>query len=138
MTIQQALDQKVWAVIGATHKTEKFGYKIYKCLKDHGYEVYPVNPNIAEIDGDKCYSSLSALPVVPAVVDFVVPEAAGMAALDECKELGISTVWLQPGADKPSVVEKSTCFKPACHSRLCISSITVGGYNERIKRIKNC
>ena len=56
MTIQQALDQKVWAVIGATHKTEKFGYKIYKCLKDHGYEVYPVNPNVAEIDGDKCYS----------------------------------------------------------------------------------
>ena len=61
MTIQQALDQKVWAVIGATHKTEKFGYKIYKRLKDHGYEVYPVNPNIAEIDGDTCYSSLSAL-----------------------------------------------------------------------------
>ena len=81
MTIQQALNQKVWAVIGATHKTEKFGYKIYKCLKDHGYEVYPVNPNIAEIDGDTCYSSLSALPVVPAVVDFVVPEAAGLAAL---------------------------------------------------------
>ena len=78
MTIQQALDQKVWAVIGATHKTEKFGYKIYKCLKDHGYEVYPVNPNIADI-----------------------------AALDECKELGISIVWLQPGADKPSVVEKA-------------------------------
>ena len=83
MTIQQALDQKVWAVIGATHKTEKFGYKIYKCLKDHGYEVYPVNPNVAEIDGDKCYSRLSALPVVPAVVDFVLPESAGLAALDD-------------------------------------------------------
>ena len=26
---------------------------------------------------------------------------------DECKELGISIVWLQPGADKPSVVEKA-------------------------------
>ena len=33
MTIQQALDQKVWAVIGATDKTEKFGYKIYNVLK---------------------------------------------------------------------------------------------------------
>ena len=107
MTIQQALDQKVWAVIGATDKTEKFGYKIYKCLKDHGYEVYPVNPNVAEVVGDTCYSSLSALPVVPTVVDFVVPESAGLAALDECKELGIPTVWLQPGADKPSVVEKA-------------------------------
>ena len=30
-----------------------------------------------------------------------------IAALDECKELGISVVWLQPGADKPSVVEKA-------------------------------
>ena len=110
MTIQQALDQKVWAVIGATHKTEKFGYKIYKCLKDHGYEVYPVNPNIAEIDGDTCYSSLSALPVVPAVVDFVVPEAVGLAALDECKELGIPVVWLQPGADKPFFFDKADAF----------------------------
>ena len=87
-------------------KPKKFGYKIYKCLKDHGYEVYPVNPNVAEIDGNKCYPSLSALPVVPAVVDFVVPEAAGLAALDECKELGISTVWLQPGADKPLLLKK--------------------------------
>ncbi|ETS93476.1 MULTISPECIES: CoA-binding protein [Veillonella] len=107
MTIETALKQNVWAVIGATHKTDKFGYKIYKCLKDHGYEVYPVNPNITEIDGDTCYPNLSALPVVPAVVDFVVPEAVGLAALDECHRLGISTVWLQPGADKPSVVEKA-------------------------------
>lgn len=110
MTIETALKQNVWAVIGATHKTDKFGYKIYKCLKDHGYEVYPVNPNITEIDGDTCYPNLSALPVVPAVVDFVVPEAVGLAALDECHRLGISTVWLQPGVDKPSVVEKANAL----------------------------
>ena len=110
MTIETALKQNVWAVIGAAHKTDKFGYKIYKCLKDHGYEVYPVNPNITEIDGDTCYPNLSALPVVPAVVDFVVPEAVGLAALDECHRLGISTVWLQPGADKPSVVEKANAL----------------------------
>ena len=50
MTIKDALAEKVWAVIGATHKTDKFGYKIYKCLKEHGYEVYPVNPNVESID----------------------------------------------------------------------------------------
>ena len=104
MTIKDALAEKVWAVIGATHKTDKFGYKIYKCLKEHGYEVYPVNPNVTSIDGDTCYPSLSALPVVPGVVDFVVPETAGRFGL---------------------------------HSRLCISSIALGGNNERIKRVKN-
>ena len=103
MTIKDALAEKVWAVIGATHKTDKFGYKIYKCLKEHGYEVYPVNPNVTSIDGDTCYPSLSSLPVVPSVVDFVVPEAAGLAAIDECKQLGIKMIWLQPGADKPAV-----------------------------------
>ena len=107
MTIKDALAEKVWAVIGATHKTDKFGYKIYKCLKEHGYEVYPVNPNVTSIDGDTCYPSLSALPVVPGVVDFVVPEAAGLAAIDECKQLGIKTIWLQPGADKPAVLAKA-------------------------------
>ena len=107
MTIKDALAEKVWAVIGATHKTDKFGYKIYKCLKEHGYEVYPVNPNVTSIDGDTCYPSLSSLPVVPSVVDFVVPEAAGLAAIDECKQLGIKMIWLQPDADKPAVLAKA-------------------------------
>ena len=70
--------------------------------------MYPVNPNITSIDGVPCYPSLHDLPVVPTVVDFVVPEAVGLQALDSCKELGIKTVWLQPGADKPAVVKKAT------------------------------
>ena len=106
MTIEEVLQKKVWAVIGATPRKDKFGYKIFKHMEKHGYTVYPVNPNVEEIDGVRCYPSLSALPVVPEVVDFVVPEKVGLAAVDECKTLGIPIVWLQPGADKPSVVEK--------------------------------
>ena len=45
MTPKEALTKKVWAVLGATGRKEKFGYKIYACLRDHGYTVYPVNPN---------------------------------------------------------------------------------------------
>ncbi|KAF1682868.1 CoA-binding protein [Veillonella sp. R32] len=107
MTPKDALTEKVWAVLGATSRKEKFGYKIYACLRDHGYTVYPVNPNVAEIEGATCYPSLSDLPEVPAVVDFVVPEKIGLAALEECKTLRIPTVWLQPGADKPAVVTKA-------------------------------
>lgn len=106
MTPKEALTKKVWAVLGATGRKEKFGYKIYACLRDHGYTVYPVNPNVNEIDGANCYASLHDLPEVPEVVDFVVPEAVGLQALDDCKALGISVVWLQPGADKPAVVAK--------------------------------
>ncbi|KXB87183.1 CoA binding domain protein [Veillonella sp. DNF00869] len=106
--METAIQEKTWAVLGATTRTDKFGYKIFKHLVNKGYTVYPVNPNITSIDGVQCYPSLHELPVVPTVVDFVVPEKVGLEALDSCKELGVKTVWLQPGADKPAVVKKAT------------------------------
>ncbi|WP_298705804.1 CoA-binding protein [uncultured Veillonella sp.] len=107
MNLSEAIQKKVWAVLGATSRKEKFGYKILMHLRKHGYTVYAVNPNVEEIEGEPCYSALSDLPEVPDVVDFVVPETVGLIALDECKRLNISTVWLQPGADKPAVVAKA-------------------------------
>ena len=105
--MQDLIQKKVWAVLGATHRTDKFGYKIFKHLLKHGYEVYPINPNIEEIDGIRCYASITDLPVVPDVVDFVVNSKIGLLALDECKSKGVTAVWLQPGADAPVVVEKA-------------------------------
>lgn len=107
MMPQEALKKKVWAVIGATARTEKFGYKIYKHLRDHGYRVYPVNPIVTAIDGDVCYPSLRALPEIPQVVDFVVPERVGLEAVDECQQLGVEIAWLQPGADTSAVITKA-------------------------------
>lgn len=105
MTVQEALQKKVWAVVGATPKPEKFGYKVYTVLKNNGYEVYPVHPNAIEIDGDPVYRSILDLPVVPDVVDLVVGEEPGLKAVAECAEKGVKTIWLQPGADKPRVLE---------------------------------
>ena len=56
------------------------------------------------MDGDICYSTLTDIPKVVDVVNVVVPEQVGVAAMSECKKLGISTVWLQPGADTDAVI----------------------------------
>lgn len=94
---KEMLDKKVWAVVGATTNEEKFGYKIYKKLKDRGYEVYPVNPRCDEIEGDKCYKSISDLPVKPDCVDMVVPPKVSNNVVNEIVENGIEYVWFQPG-----------------------------------------
>lgn len=91
------LDKKVWAVVGATVDEDKFGYKIYKRLKEHGYKVYPVSPKYDEIDGDQAYKALKDLPEVPEVVDFVVNPKIGIKVIEQCQHLGIKNVWLQPG-----------------------------------------
>lgn len=104
-TIDTILQLKNWAVVGATDNKEKFGYKIYKCMKDAGYTVYPVNPGVEEIEGDKCYPNLESLPTKPDAVDVVVAPRVGVQIIQQCAQLGINTAWLQPGANGDTVIE---------------------------------
>lgn len=102
--IQEMLGSKSWAVVGATANPQKFGFKIYRFLKQRGIKVYAVNPGVAEILGDPCYPSLKDLPELPDAVDIVVPPQVGVGIVKECAELGIRKVWLQPGANGAEVI----------------------------------
>ena len=35
---------------------------VYKRLRERGYEVFAVNPNADEVEGDRCYHDLSSIP----------------------------------------------------------------------------
>ncbi|UCE16438.1 MAG: CoA-binding protein, partial [Candidatus Bathyarchaeota archaeon] len=52
----------IFAVVGASRDSEKYGYQVYKDLREAGYRVYPVNPKADKILGDKCYLNLRDLP----------------------------------------------------------------------------
>ncbi|MCX7920919.1 MAG: CoA-binding protein [Clostridia bacterium] len=98
------LEKKVWAVVGANDNPEKFGNKIYKKLKSHGYKVYPINPNYESIDGDKCYKDLSSLPEKPEVIDMVISPKRGADVIDEAAKIGIENIWLQPGTHDDTIM----------------------------------
>ena len=91
--------ENVFAVVGVSRNPAKYGHQVYKDLKEAGYTVYPVNPNIDEIFGERCYHSLSELPEKPDVVDTVAPPVVTEKIVEECKELGIERVWMQPGSE---------------------------------------
>jgi len=102
--IGEFMAQKTFAVVGATDDPEKYGCEIFKNLRSRGYEVYPVNPRLKELEGIKCYSSPSNIPVKVDVVDFVVPPEATEAILKECKKLELERIWLQPGSESEAAV----------------------------------
>lgn len=102
--IKEFLAQKRFAIVGATKNTKKYGYEIFKNLTGRGYEVYPVNPKLKELEGVKCYSSLSDIPVKVGVVDFVVPPEVTEPTLKECKRLGLDRIWLQPGSESEAAI----------------------------------
>jgi predicted CoA-binding protein len=104
--IRTFLNKKnIFAVVGASRNPKKYGYQVYKDLKNAGYEVYAVNLNAEEILGDKCYPNLENLPVKPEVVDVVVPPKVTEEVVKACKGLGITRVWMQPGSESGKAIK---------------------------------
>ena len=94
------------AVVGATDEPGKYGGRIYRNLKGKGFTVYAVNPGRDTVDGDVCYSDLASVPAPPTIVDIVVPPPVTLRVLDECAELGLNKVWVQPGAENDEVMSR--------------------------------
>ena len=104
--IKEFLDKKnVFAVIGVSRNPEKYGNKVYKDLRNAGYEVYAVNPKIDKVLGDRCYSELKELPVKPDIVDLVVPPKITEKIVIDCKKLGIDKIWMQPGSESKKAID---------------------------------
>jgi predicted CoA-binding protein len=103
------LSKKRVAVTGVSRTPKTHGSNsVYKRLRDRGYEVFAVNPNATEVEGDRCYSSLGSIPGgVDAVVIGTRPERAED-TVHECAELGIKHVWMHWGSGGSSVSEAAT------------------------------
>ena len=97
--INEFMSQNRFAVVGATDNPEKYGNQIVKNLKSRGYDVYPVNPKLKEVEGLECFSSLTDIPCEVDVIDFVVSPVVTEEVLKQCKELNLNRIWLQPGSE---------------------------------------
>ena len=92
------------AVIGVSNNHEKWGYKVYRSLKNSGFKVYPVNPKHEKIDSDRCYPDLRSIPEKIDEVITVVPPKITENVVKRCKELGIGKVWMQPGSESEDAI----------------------------------
>jgi hypothetical protein len=98
LTIQRVLhNTQTIAVVGLSANQLRASYFVGYYLKRHGYQVIPVNPRETEILGEKCYPSLSEVPVQVDVVNvFRAPDALpGIAR--EAVAIGADVLWCQFG-----------------------------------------
>jgi len=98
------LAKKRVAVTGVSRSPKDHGSNVvYRRLRERGYDVFAVNPNADEVEGDRCYHDLGA---IPGGVDWVVigtrPETAD-ASMRECLDLGIKRVWMHRSFGQGSV-----------------------------------
>ena len=102
--IREFVNQRVWALVGASSDRSKYGNQILRDLHQAGYILYPVNPKGGEIEGLRAYPTLADLPERPQVVDIVVPPKVTEEIVRQCAELGLDRVWMQPGAESEEAI----------------------------------
>src|SRR5262249_13729625 len=105
------LANKRVAVTGVSRTPKTHGSNtIYTRLRDRGYDVFAVNPNASEVEGDRAYDDLRSIPGgVDAVVIATRPQYAEQ-TMRECAELGIKHVWMHWGAGGTSVSATATDY----------------------------
>jgi predicted CoA-binding protein len=105
------LAQRRIAVTGVSRQAGNHGANfVYQRLRERGYEVFAVNPNAEEVEGDKAYHDLHSIPGgVDAVVIATRPETAP-STMRECVELGIKHVWMHRAFGAGSVSSEATAF----------------------------
>lgn len=97
------------AVTGVSRAPKGHGSNtVYKRLRERGYEVFAVNPNADEVEGDPCYQDLKSIPGgVQAVVIGTRPKIAED-TMRECADLAIEHVWMHRGPGTGSVSNAAT------------------------------
>ena len=105
------LAQKRIAIAGVSrHPSTHGANSVYRRLKARGYVVYAVNPNATSVEGDRAFPDLRSIPGgVDGVVIGTAPHHAA-SIVRECKELGISRVWMHGGPAESSASSDAVEF----------------------------
>lgn len=118
--IESFVRSKSIAVIGFSRSGKKFGNIVGKELIKRGYEIFPVHPEVQEIDGVKCYPSLKGLEGKVEALLVCIPPAGVSAVLEEAVQTGLTKVWLQQGAWSKEVQQTADSLGLQVVSKKCI------------------
>jgi predicted CoA-binding protein len=97
------LTQKRIAVAGVSRGTQSAANPVYRKLRECGYEVFPVNPHAAQVEGATCYPDLASIPGGVGAVMVATAPAASLLVVREALERGIGQVWFHRSFGSGSV-----------------------------------
>ena len=97
-TITDLLDSaKTIAVVGLSSKPHRASFGVAEHLQSAGYRVIPVNPNEAEVLGEKVYTRLEDVPEKIDIVDIFRRSEYVPEAVEAAVRIGARAVWMQLG-----------------------------------------
>lgn len=97
-SIKAFLKQKRLALVGVSHRERDFSRGVFRELQRRGYTVIPVNPNLTEVEGQRCFPHVQDItPPVEAAMLMTSP-AVSEEVVRDCRLTGVTQVWMHQGA----------------------------------------
>ncbi|MHA2029883.1 MAG: CoA-binding protein [Candidatus Kariarchaeaceae archaeon] len=101
--INQFLNFSTIAFVGISSNKKDFSRALFRDFQKHINHVIPVNPNLTEIDDDKCYPSLKEIDTQIDGVFIITSPSNTKAIVRECVELDIDNIWFHRGVGTGSL-----------------------------------
>lgn len=98
------------AVAGASRDRRKFGNKVLRTYLQRGMPVYAVNPTHADAEGIEGVTTVATLADLPEPVhglSIITPPAVTERIVEDAIALGITQLWMQPGAEHPRAIRRA-------------------------------
>ena len=98
------------AIVGASNDRRKFGNRAVRAFVRQGYDVRPVHPTAAHVEGLRAYPTLDAIPGRVDIVSFYVPPEIGVDLLEAVAAKAPREFWVNPGAGSAALLARAAAL----------------------------
>jgi len=95
------------AVVGLSDKPDRDSYHAAAYLQQQGLKIIPINPNVAEVLGEKAYANLLDIREPVDIVDIFRKPEVVPGIVEEAIAIGAKAVWMQKGIVHNAAAEKA-------------------------------
>ena len=100
-------NHKTIAVVGLSSNPMRPSHEVSEYMQRVGYRIVPVNPNEAEVLGEKSYARLEDVPEKIEIVDIFRRAEEVHAVVESAIRIGAKVVWMQLGIENEEAAEKA-------------------------------
>ena len=95
------------AVVGVSDKPDRDSYQVAAYLRQNGFRIIPINPNVTEVLGEKTYPNLLDVPEPVDIVDIFRKPEAIPGLVEQAIAISAKAVWMQKGIVHNAAAEKA-------------------------------
>jgi predicted CoA-binding protein len=110
---------KTIAVVGLSSNPMRPSFEVSEYMQRAGYRIIPVNPDEAEVLGEKSYARLEDVPEKIEIVNIFRRPEYVLEVVESAIRVGAKVVWMQQGIENQAAAEKAraaglTVIEDAC------------------------